>query len=44
MGVVEYSDSISFLLKNNTWELNQITPKEKVYRSEKKSFEEFHKQ
>lgn len=44
MGIVEYSDSISFLLKNNTWELNQITPKEKVYRSEKKSFEEFHKQ
>ena len=44
MGVVEYSDSISFLLKNNNWELNQITPKEKVFRSEKKSFEEFHNQ
>ena len=44
MGIVEYSDSLTFSLKNNTWELNLITPKEKVYRREKKSFEEFHKQ
>ena len=44
MGIVEYSDSILFVLKNNSWELNQITPKDKTYRKEKKSFEEFHKQ
>ena len=44
IGIVEYSDSLTFSLKNNTWKLNQITPKEKIYRSEKKSFEEFHKQ
>lgn len=44
MGIVEYSDSLTFTLKKDVWELNQITPKEKVYRREKKSFEEFHKQ
>ena len=44
IGIVEYSDSLTFSLKNNTWKLNQITPKEKIYRSKKKSFEEFHKQ
>jgi hypothetical protein len=44
MGIVEYSDSISLVLKNNSWQLNQITPKDKTYRKEKKSFEDFHKQ
>ena len=44
MGIVEYLDSLTFSLKNNTWKVNQITPKEKVYKREKKSFEEFHKQ
>ena len=44
VGVLEYSDSIKFKLTNNQWTKVYKTPKGKVYRSEVKSFEEFHDQ
>lgn len=43
IGITEYSDSIEFKLVNNQWKQIHKTPKGKVYRSEIKSFDEFHK-
>ena len=42
-GIVQFSDSIHFYLKNNSWVKSLKTPKSKVYRSKKLSFNKFHK-
>lgn len=42
-GINEFSDSIHLDLENGKWIKKQITPKGKVYRSVKKTFEEYHK-
>lgn len=39
-GLLKYSDSTIIIMQNNKWKTKQITPKGKVYKSEKKNFEE----
>jgi hypothetical protein len=43
MGIVEYSDSLKFERINEKWIKRQLTPKEKIYRTQKQSFDDFHK-
>ena len=42
-GINGFSDSIHLDYQNGTWVKKLITPKDKVYRSVRKSFEEYHK-
>lgn len=42
MGIAEYSDSTHFELKNNKWDRILLTKKDKIYRSKKVSFNQFH--
>ncbi len=41
IGIAEYSDSIHFKKTNNHWALKYLTPKDKVYRQSKQSYEAF---
>lgn len=42
IGLLEYSDSITFFKQNNNWKTKKITPKGKVYKTEKKKFDEYY--
>lgn len=41
--VVSYSDSVRYNFENGKWKKNQLTQKEKVYRKENFTFEEYYK-
>lgn len=44
MGIVKYSDSITFQLKNHQWKKLLLSAKDKPYFEKKMSFDEFHNQ
>lgn len=44
IGILEYSDSIHFEIVNDKWVKIFLTPKDKVYRSKRQTFEEFNKE
>ncbi len=42
MGVLSFSDSIVYTFENNSWKKTLITPKDTIYKAEKKLFNEIH--